>query len=85
MPLQIDSISHEVNLAASATAWVQSNKVKLSQHFGVDLMGCIKEAYTLLLKQTRGEEEKAFGRTRRSKYKQHGHERSQKLVFRYEF
>ncbi|KAH0696136.1 hypothetical protein KY290_013502 [Solanum tuberosum] len=43
VPFQIDSRSHEESLAASATAWVQSNMVKLSQHFGVDLKGCKRE------------------------------------------
>ncbi|WMV09475.1 hypothetical protein MTR67_002860, partial [Solanum verrucosum] len=62
VPLQIDSSSHEESLTASATVWVQSNMVKLSQHFGVDLKGCKKEAYTLLMKlDQRREKDKRLG------------------------
>ncbi|WMV14273.1 hypothetical protein MTR67_007658 [Solanum verrucosum] len=62
VPLQIDSRSHEESLAASATAWVQSNMVKLSQHFGVDLKGSKRETYTLLMTlDQRREEDKRLG------------------------
>uniref|UniRef100_A0A0V0H434 Putative ovule protein n=1 Tax=Solanum chacoense TaxID=4108 RepID=A0A0V0H434_SOLCH len=87
VPLQIDSSSHEESLTASATVWVQSNMVKLSQHFGVDLKGCKKEAYTLLMKlDQRREKDKRLGGERDGhKYKQYGCERGQKLIFRHEF
>lgn len=49
-PLQIDNSSLEEDLAAKTSVWVQSNMIKLCQQFGVDVKGCKKEAYALLMK-----------------------------------
>ncbi|KAG5609718.1 hypothetical protein H5410_020999 [Solanum commersonii] len=47
-PLQVDNSTHEEDLAANATEWVQANMIKLGQQFGVVFKGCKKEAYTML-------------------------------------
>uniref|UniRef100_A0A0V0H5J5 Putative ovule protein n=1 Tax=Solanum chacoense TaxID=4108 RepID=A0A0V0H5J5_SOLCH len=49
-PLQVDNSTHEEDLAANATEWVQANMIKLGQQFGVVFKGCKKEAYTMLAK-----------------------------------
>ena len=49
-PLQVDNSTHEEDLAAHATEWIQANMIKLGQQFGVDVKGCNKEAYTMLAK-----------------------------------
>ncbi|KAG5606723.1 hypothetical protein H5410_028215 [Solanum commersonii] len=50
VPIQIDSSNQERDVEATANEWVQANMISLSQHFGIDLKGCQKEAYALLMK-----------------------------------
>lgn len=49
-PLQIDNNELEEDLASKANSSVQSNTIKLTQQFGVDIKGCKEEAYALLMK-----------------------------------
>ncbi|KAH0705536.1 hypothetical protein KY290_010227 [Solanum tuberosum] len=49
IPIQIDSSSQEGDIEANATKWIQENMISLSLHFGMDLKGCKKEAYALLM------------------------------------
>lgn len=49
LPLQISFNEQEEGISTT-TKWVQSNMVKLSQQFGVDLKGCKKEVVALMMK-----------------------------------